>query len=169
MQNIQCCTWFCLQPERTGNPLEQLKQGGLVLGSVVMVTSMEIFCSVHTSLLSAGLKPQISFLKAFNSIHSVCSVFISVYSESKCIGFEDACSLVSWMLKKVNEQKIIKRNTAQDMTWARSTGKLPVLVECLDCSNFKCSFLISYSNMLLTSQFLISGLWCSKNTFERQS
>lgn len=59
---------------------------------------------------------------------------MSVYSESKCIGFEDTCtSLVSWMLEKVNEQKIINRNTTQDMTRARSIEKLPVLVECWDC------------------------------------
>lgn len=39
---------------------------------------------------------------------SVCNVFLSVYAEFKCIVFEDRC-LVSWMFKKVNEQKSINK------------------------------------------------------------
>lgn len=50
---------------------------------------------------------------------SVFNVFLSVYAEFRCIIFEGTC-LVSWMFKKINEQKILSKKIGQEIkTWQK--------------------------------------------------
>lgn len=77
------------------------------MGSAVMLTSMEIFCGVHTSLLSAGLKPQISFLKAFNSIQFAVCLYQYILSQN-VLALKTHAVLCPGCLKKLMNKKLLR-------------------------------------------------------------
>lgn len=73
-----------------------------------MLASMEeTFCSVHAGLLSAGLKLQIYFLKAFNSIQFTVSICQYILSLNALALKTHAQVLFPGCLKKLMNKKLL--------------------------------------------------------------